>query len=371
MTFPDTYRVKAEISSLSERGGHCYLELVEKASDGGILSAKVRATCWSNVWGMLSAYFKETTHQSLAVGMKVLVDVAVSFHPVYGLSLQITGIDPAYTLGDLARQREQTIARLREDGVIDMQKMLTMPALPKRIAVISSKDAAGYQDFSHQLQQSGYLFTTTLFSAVMQGDKAAASVVSALTDIYDNTCLFDAVVIIRGGGATTDLSCFDSYELALHIAQVPLPVITGIGHQRDVSVADMVAHLSLKTPTAVAEYLIGIFDNAQQQLSQLQQRLLATADKILAFRKYQLSTVNYQLQNAFSTLLLRERNRLAVAEKTLALLSPADIFRKGYSLTRVNGRLLRHAADVHEGDVIETVLSDGTLRSTVTADTAG
>ncbi len=361
----DTYRIKAEIGSLSVRGGHCYMELVEKASDGAILAAKVRATCWSNIWVMLSAYFTETTHQPLSPGMQVLVDVGVSFHAVYGLSLQIVGIDPTFTLGDLARQREQTVLRLKQDGVFDMQQSLSMPTLPKRIAVISSGSAAGYEDFVHQLQQSGYDFSTVLFSAVMQGDKAAQSLVSALEEVSTSPSAFDVVVIIRGGGASTDLSCFDNYDLASHIAQFPLPVITGIGHQRDVSVADMVAFRSVKTPTAVAEFIIALMDEAQQTLDRLQQRLMLTADKISAVQRERIHTLIVRLQSAFGGIIMREQNRLGMAQKTLALLSPADIFRKGYSLTHVNGRVLRSADEVRAGDVIETCLADGVVRSTV------
>lgn len=359
----DSYNVKAEISSLSVRGGHCYMDLVEKSADGGSLAAKVRATCWSNVWTVLSAYFIHETGQPLAAGMQVLVEATVSFHPVYGLSLQILGIDPSYTLGDLARQRQQTITRLQKEGVIDMQQLLAMPTLPKRIAVVSSSEAAGYEDFIHQLGSSGYLFEPVLFPAIMQGDRAAASIVAALNSIYEKKDAYDIVVLIRGGGAVTDLSCFDSYDIAVNIAQFPLPVLTGIGHQRDVSVADMVACRSLKTPTAVAEYLISRMDSAQERLNQLALRLSGTASRCVMLQQERLSRLTLQLQSAFAAILLRERNRLDLAEKTVALLSPADIFRKGYSLTICNGQVVKNAADIHEGDLLVTELYDGKVKS--------
>ena len=253
---PERYWVRAEIASMSVRG-HCYMELVEKA-DNGILAAKVRATCWNNVYNLLSTYFIHETGQSLQVGLQVMLEVSVEFHAVYGLSLNIWNIDPTYTLGDLAKQRQATIRQLTEDGVLELQQTLKIPSLPRRIAVVSSADAAGYEDFCAQLKNNrfGFLFHTQLYPATMQGDNSARSIIEALHSIAEQEEEWDVVVIIRGGGANTDLRSFDDYNLASHCAQFPLPIIAGIGHTRDISIVDMVVHTSVKTPTAAAEWLI-------------------------------------------------------------------------------------------------------------------
>ena len=252
----ERYWVRAEIGSMSVRG-HCYMELVEKGNNG-ILAAKMRATCWSNVYALLSAYFAQETGHALHVGMQVLLEVSVEFHAVYGLSLNLWNIDPTYTLGDLAKQRQDTIRRLTEEGVMELQQALVVSRLPRRVAVVSSLDAAGYEDFCSQLKHNrfGFTFYTRLYPAVMQGDTAARSIISALGAIASEEEEWDVVVIIRGGGASTDLGCFDDYTLASHCAQFPLPIVAGIGHTRDVSVVDMVVHTSVKTPTAAAEWLI-------------------------------------------------------------------------------------------------------------------
>ena len=364
-TMPGTFRVRAEISSMNIRGGHCYLEFVEKAEDTSILSAKMRAVCWSNVWNMISAYFLDETGKMLSPGMQILAEGNIVFHPVYSLSFQLTGIDPSFTLGDLALQRQKTIKRLQDDGVFDLQRSLILPTLPKRIAVVSSPDAAGYGDFSHQLQSSGFLFSTTLFPAIMQGDRSAASVVEAMGKVFEKQDDFDVVVIIRGGGASTDLSCFDNYELASHIAQFPLPIITGIGHQRDVSVADMVAFKSEKTPTATAEFLISKMQREQDALNMLRTRLFASADKRVALQKEKLNTVLLKFRSLYSLYFNQQHNRLQMAEKTLTLLSPADIYKKGYSLTLHNGQVLTDPSQVATGDIITTELAGGTLQSVV------
>jgi exodeoxyribonuclease VII large subunit len=252
---PDRYWVRAEIASMSVRG-HCYMELVEK-SENGMLAAKMRATCWNNVYALLSAYFAQEAGESLHVGLQVLLEVSVEFHAVYGLSLNIWNIDPTYTLGDLAKQRQATLQQLTEDGVMELQKGLELPSLVRRIAVISSADAAGYGDFCDQLKNNrfGFSFQTQLYPAVMQGDNSAHSIIEALHSIAEQEEEWDVVVIIRGGGANTDLRCFDDYNLASHCAQFPLPIIAGIGHTRDISIVDMVVKISVKTPTAAAEVL--------------------------------------------------------------------------------------------------------------------
>ena len=363
---PEYYWVSAEITSLSVRG-HCYMELVEKAEDG-ILAAKVRATCWSNVYQSLSAYFEQETGQSLRVGMQVLLQVSVEFHAVYGLSLNIHKIDPTYTLGYLAKQRKITIQRLQQDGVMDLQKTLSLPTLPRRIAVISAEGAAGYGDFCDQLRNNeiGFHFQPSLFQALMQGESAAASIVKALQEIAATVDKWDVVVIIRGGGATTDLSCFDDYTLASHCAQFPLPIIAGIGHTRDVSVVDMVAHTSVKTPTAAAQYLIGIVAEQAERLTDLQTRLVSATQLIMQNEHNRLQLYRQSLRLTAQRLLLSERNHLSLLQKTLELHSPERIYRMGYSLLMCNGKVVRSVQDVPQGAQIETFLQDGKVVSTVT-----
>ncbi len=360
----DTYLVKAEISSLSVRG-HCYMELVEKAQDATTIAAKVRATCWQNVWVMMSAYFLDHTGMNLGVGMQVLLEAKVCFHPVYGLSLQILGIDPSYTLGALALQRQKTIQRLQEEGVFSLQQELSLPTLPKRIAVVSSPTAAGYGDFCHQLQLSGFAFSAVLFPAIMQGDNAAASIMKALDDIFVRKEEFDIVILIRGGGATTDLSCFDNYELAFHITQLPLPVISGIGHQRDVSIADMVAFHSEKTPTATAEFLVKMMQDQQNRLDLLVTRMYASADKRLSVQKQKLQVVMANLKRVFSLFLQRQRTQLEIRQKAIEMLSPETIYQKGYSLTLHDGKVVKDPSVLSSGDTITTCLAKGTVESVV------
>lgn len=360
---PGTYWVRAEIASLTDRG-HCYLELVEKGNQG-IFAAKIRATCWSNTWQLISAYFQQETGKRPEPGMQVLVEVSVDFHPIYGLSLNIRNIDPAFTLGDLARQRQLTLQQLEKDGVLDMNKSLTLPTVIRRIAVISAEDAAGYGDFCHQLTDNPYClqFSTQLFPAVMQGEQAARSIINALSAIAGVTDDFDSVVIIRGGGATTDLTCFDDYSLASHCAQFPLPILSGIGHTRDVSIVDMVVHQSLKTPTAVAEALID--HNARQlvRIDELRQRLAHVATQMVALRRRQIEQLRLTLQYTVSNTIQAELGKLRMFEQAVRLHSPEQIFRKGYSLTLCDGKVLRHAADVPAVTTITTVLANGELTS--------
>lgn len=346
-----TYWVQAEISSLSQRGGHMYLELVESIGTTGVkpyggpnMQAKMRATCWAGTSDMLMAYFESETGQTLQVGMTVLVEAEVQFHAVYGLSLSIVGIDPSYTVGEMARKRQQTILQLEKDGLMDAQQLLPLPTLIRRIAVISSPSAAGYGDFSHQLEQSGYRFETTLFGAIMQGDGAERSILAALEDIgkYENGA-FDCVAIIRGGGATTDLSCFDQYTLCAVCAQFDLPILSGIGHTRDVSVLDMVAHEALKTPTAVAEWLIHRMDAQAARIEQLLLRLRRTGERQILIR----------------------RHRVELLEQRIAACNPERIYRMGYSLLTKNGKVVRSVQELSKGDRIESHLADGKVQSTI------
>ena len=361
----DTYWVRAEIASLTERG-HCYMELVEKAKNNTV-AAKVRATCWQQVYHLLSAYFATETGQTLSVGMQVLLQVEVSFHAVYGLSLHVVGIDPTFTLGDLARQRQLTIQRLQEDGVMDLQRALTIPSLPRRIAVISAADAAGYGDFCHQLlsNNSGFLFRTQLFPAVMQGDQSPASIIAALEQIAYQVEQYDVVVIVRGGGATTDLRNFDDYSLAFHCANFPLPIIAGIGHTRDVSVVDMVVHTSVKTPTAAAEWLITAMQEQADRLAELQLRLQRIAQHAIRKQQNQLDNLWQSLRFATQRRLHRQRAQLELWAKTIALHSPERIYRMGYTLTTVNGKIVRSIHDVQAGEQLLTHTADGVIQSEV------
>lgn len=362
---PNRYWVCAEIASMSVRG-HCYIELVEKA-ENGILAAKVRATCWNNVYNLLSAYFVQETGQSLHVGLQVMLEVSVEFHAVYGLSLNVWNIDPTYTLGDLAKQRQATIQQLTEDGVMDLQKALQIPSLPRRVAVISSADAAGYGDFCDQLKHNrfGFKFHVQLYPAVVQGDNAARSVVQALNSIAALEEEWDVVVIIRGGGATTDMTCFDDYNLASHCAQFPLPIIAGIGHTRDVSVVDMVVHTSVKTPTAAAEWLIECVAQQVERVSNWMLRLQRAAQNAVYREQNRLSLYEQRIINAVHGKALSERGKLDVWLKTIELHSPERIFKMGYSLTTVNGKLVRHLREVNQGDILETHLHDGVIQSVV------
>lgn len=340
---PETYWVKAEITEMSVRGGHCYMELAEK-NEGGILAAKMRATCWSNLYTMLAAYFLEETGSPLQPGMQILVETEVQYHAVYGMSLNILNIDPQYTLGGLAQQRQKTIAQLQKEGVFDLQRAFVLPDLCTHIAVISSEHAAGYQDFADQLQRSGYRFIPALFPAVMQGENAPQSIMAALRSIAEDERPWDAVVIIRGGGAVTDLNCFDDYNLCSHCAQFPLPILSGIGHTKDVSVLDMVVYLSLKTPTAVAAYLIEQAQMQTARIDELRRRLRQTAERQILIR----------------------RHRMELLWQKVQMFSPERIYRQGYSLLCVNGKVVRSIAEVKTGDQVTTYLSDGSVQSQVT-----
>ena len=329
-----SYWVKAEINSLSERGGHLYLELVDGQS------AKMRATCWAGNKEVLLAYFQSETGQTLQAGMTVLVEVEIQWHAVYGLSLSIINIDPSFTLGEIARQRQRTINQLEADGLLEAQKQLTLPTLVSNIAIISSAQAAGYEDFIHQLDSTPYIINHTLFPAIMQGPTAERSILEALESIqeYENGH-FDAIVIIRGGGATSDLSCFDSYTLCAVCAQLDIPVITGIGHTRDISVLDIVAHLSLKTPTAVAEFLIHRMEAQINRINDLLVRLQRTAERQVLLRQH----------------------RIELLEQRLSACNPETIYKKGYSLLTKNGVVIRSVKDIKAADLVTAHLIDGTV----------
>ena len=361
---PETYWVRCEIASLSEKGGHLYLDLVEKGQRG-LFVARQRATCWNGRQQMLRAYFAQETGSSLQAGMQVLLEVSVRFHSVYGLSLDVHGIDPQYTLGDMARQRQAAISRLQAEGVFDMQRMLSLPTLTRRLAVVSAAEAAGYSDFVHQLEESPYSFIATLFPAVMQGDRAAASIRAALDSIGATEEEFDAVVIIRGGGATTDLTCFDDYALAALCAQFPLPILTGIGHTRDVSVLDMVAFQALKTPTAVAAFLVERMDEQMERMQRLTYRLQQTALRQVLLRRHRVEQLEQRLYAGVQAWAMLRRNHIRMLEQRVETLNPERVYRLGYSLLRKEGRVVRSVADCRQGDIVSAELADGIVQLTV------
>lgn len=320
LTFKAPLWVVAEISDLNmNRSGHCYLELVEKDSLSDKIIAKSRATIWAFAFRMLKPYFETSTGETFRPGIKVLLKVSVEFHQVYGFSLNVHDIDPNYTLGDMARKRAEIIEQLEADGVLEMNKLLELPRVPQNIAVISSDTAAGYGDFLDQLtnNEQGYHFNTRLFQAVMQGDKTPDSIINALEAVYAQSNSFDAVVIIRGGGSKSDLSSFDNYELAYFITQYPLPIITGIGHERDDSVVDTVAHTRLKTPTAVAEFLIEHLFRFDEHLEDLKQQLIDISLEYTESRLHQVDDLSYQLQHITRNLLENHRDYLVSANQRL------------------------------------------------------
>lgn len=387
--FSNTIWVRAEISELRENGGHCYLELIEKESDSDHIIAKVRANIWSGTYRMLKPYFESSTGESFRAGMTVLVSVVVEFNGLYGFSLNIRDIDPVFTIGELAARRMEIIRQLEAEGIADMNKELSFPVLPQRLAIISSETAAGYGDFCDQLNANSrnYAFYPKLFPAIMQGMQAELSIIQALEKIYDHIDLFDVVVIIRGGGATTDLSCFDSYNLALNCAQFPLPIIAGIGHQRDVSILDMVAHTSVKTPTAAAEFLISNLDEAEDMINEFAHQLSNFASKATKNEERRLEMTRLRIKQAARTGFLKETNllstylikiknyvqnrmvhessRLNLIQTKIETHSPKFLTERGYTITTMNGKRLTSTQEIKTGDKITTHLPDGNFNSKI------
>jgi exodeoxyribonuclease VII large subunit len=434
ISLPDMYWVIAEISEIKENNaGHCYLELVEKHPDESNVRARIKAIIWSNRFRFLKSFFENITGDSLREGLKILVKTKVEYHEIYGLSLIITDIDPAFTIGELAIKRQQVIKRLEEEGVFTMNKELDFPALPQRIAIISSKNAAGYTDFINHIYENnfGYVFYCALFESVMQGTETEQSIIDALDKIMLNSHLFDLVVIIRGGGSQSDLSWFDSYNIAYHVTQFPLPVITGIGHDKDLSICDMVANKSLKTPTAVADFLISSVSEAENNLLSLSTeikdisavilekyrnrietagiRLLPLVRIMLSHERDKLSgktievnrigkeytfragriVANHELRLASGTksffsnkknlverikqnllsytshIVERNRAKFEVLENNLNILKPENVLQRGYTITTLNGRIIKSSQKVKSDDIIDTRFSDGTIKSRV------
>lgn len=386
---PEPLWVKAEVSELRTNRGHCYMEFVQKAENGNGIIAKARGQVWANKWALIKNYFEKTTGQALSPGMQVLVCVEPTFHELYGYSLNVVDIDPTFTLGDIARRRMEIIQRLKDEGVLDMNKELPLPRLLQRIAVISSASAAGYGDFADQLQnnQYGLHFITRLFPATMQGDGVEQSIISALNCIAADMDSWDIVVIIRGGGSTSDLNGFDTLALAENVAQFPLPVITGIGHERDDTVIDMVAHTRVKTPTAAAEFLIHHQANelatveqfaeqiaalAMQQLHREQVRQqnitakLPTLLTLVSARENNRTSMSWQrLTAACTTRLMKELHRIERISDKISSADPEHVLRLGYSITRINGKAVTDASSVASGDTITTTLAHGEIQSEV------
>lgn len=388
--FHDEVWIHAELSDVrTNANGHCYLEFIEKDSRGNTPIARAHGVIWANVYRMLKPYFEEETGRPFASGIKVSVCVKVDFHELYGYSLTVRDIDPTYTIGDMARQRREILRQLEEEGVLTLNKELRMPLLPQRVAVISSATAAGYGDFRNQLfgNPQGFVFYVKLFQALMQGDRAEESIIEALNRIFSEAERWDAVVIIRGGGATSDLSCFDSYLLAANCAQFPLPIITGIGHERDDTVIDCVAHTRVKTPTAAAEYLISAMQDTASHLATLQSGVETTVTNLLHEERRKTEQLSGKLSSLFALRKLHEEQRAAsiwlrlaqacrlriaqerhnveLMEQTARHASPELLLKRGYSITLHNGKAVTDATLLKEGDELETHLAKGRVKSIV------
>lgn len=412
-SFADAYWVRAETSDVrvNAASGHCYLEFVEKSPETNLLIAKARGSIWARTFRLLKPYFELETGQAFTSGLKVLVKVTVEFHELYGFSLNVLDIDPSYTLGDMMRRRQEIIRRLQDEGVFDLNRELVLPELTRRLAVITSPTAAGYEDFTNQLLNNpqGYPFYIKLFPALMQGEKTEESVIAALDRIYEHRDLFDAVIIIRGGGATSDLNSFDSYLLAANCAQFPLPILTGIGHERDDTIVDLVAHTRLKTPTAVAAFLLERMDRVAGELSLLQQQLVQDAERILLAQRNFLQLLSTRfpervlnriersrselhrlaaaLPSAVSTLLARqdkgleqmkgrirsavenrcsrEKQQLQLAEQFIRMASPDYVLKRGYSLALKDGRIVKSPAGLAPGDSLTVRWADGEAQTEI------
>ena len=387
--FAEPVWVRAEISEMHENvSGHCYLDLIEKADDTDVLVAKQKATIWAFTYRMLKPYFESETGATLRAGMKVLLLCEVEFHEVYGVSLNVRDIDPAFTVGEMAVRRAEIIRRLTDDGIVDMNKQQPLAPVPQRVAVISSATAAGYGDFCDQLRNNvfGYTFNIKLFPATMQGAQTEQSVVAALDKICDFIDNFDVVVIIRGGGATSDLVAFDNYNLALHCAQFPLPIISGIGHQRDESVVDLVAHTRVKTPTAAAEFLVARINDFEKnidemaqnvafsarevvhdELLRLQQRIarLGVVQRVCVRHDAALQHLTMRLRNAAKMAISSEEKRMALVEKSIEYADPATLLQRGFTLTTKHGKIVKSVCDVALGDIVTTHLADGAFTAMV------
>lgn len=413
VTVPETQQVwiTAELSDVAVRGGHCYMELLQKDPATGVTQARARAVIWANIWSRLAAYFKASTGQDFATGIKVMVRVSVSYHPVYGMNLVISSVNPEYTMGDLMRRRREILQRLEKEGLLNRNRSLQWPVPVQRIAVVSAPGAAGYGDFINQLYHNPYRlkFHSRLFPAVMQGDKAPASILAALRAIDREAGQWDCVVVIRGGGSTSDLAAFEDYALAAAMASCSVPVIVGIGHERDVTVLDYVANMRVKTPTAAAEWLIakgaaeldGLrristslhkvlterVNGNRTQLSFIEGQLPAYARRVLSHSSQKLQMASVVLKSVSPRYLTPQRQRLDMlcnilpqsvdvqmkrharrldsCASLIEALSPTTVLRRGFSITKIGDTIVRNASDVQHGAVLTTVFVDGKINSTV------
>jgi exodeoxyribonuclease VII large subunit len=404
--------VRGETSDLrTHSSGHCYMELVEKNESNQQIAARMRAVVWASTFARLKPFFEHETGQPFASGIRILVRASVEYHELYGFSLNIVDIDPSYTLGDLARRRMEIIRQLKAEGILTMNRELSFPQIPSRIAIITSPSAAGYGDFIRQLEDnpSGFAFHCKLFAAIMQGERSEESIIAALEKVFNNVKLFDLVVIIRGGGAASELSCFDSYRLAAESAQFPLPIVTGIGHERDETVLDLVAHTRMKTPTAVAEFLINRMSQAAQTIDELERSLCTIASNNLSAHDRLLQTLAARLPllvlqkmdqqrvflrnttaqlplgainaiNQNSNGIVRLQNSMIqamqqkhaagihfveITEQFLRMASPDYTLQRGYSITTKNGAIVKNAASLAANDLIITRFADGEISSQV------
>lgn len=388
-TLCEQYWLEAEIGQIGENNGHCYLEFIQKVEGHNTPVARAKAKCWRNVWGSVRPYFEHTTGQTLTLGMKVLVLVHPDFHEAFGFSWIVDDIDPRFTLGDMARRRQEIIRQLKAEGVFDLNRELPLPLFTQRIAVISSSTAAGYGDFCRQLEENkrGFRFSVTLYESLMQGEGVERSIISALDKINAHIDDYDCVVIIRGGGATSDMSGFDSLLLAENVANFPLPVITGIGHDRDECILDMVSHTRVKTPTAAAAFLIDRLEQVARRIDDAADRITSYVQHRMEIEKMRLSraaeripilfslvkskqenkmeTLNQRIASAVQRLIDRRRHTLDILEQRTKSLDPTLLLQRGYSITLVNGHALRSPSAVKPGDIIVTRLADGTVKSTV------
>ena len=376
MQMPDEYWVEAELSECRERGGHCYMELIEKDEQTNTPVARASAKCWRQTWQIIQPHFERVTGQPLHAGLKVLLRVYAQYHEAYGFSWIVTDIDPTYTIGDMARKRQEIIRQLKEEGIFDLQRELCIPLFAQRIAVISAAGAAGYGDFCRQLDDNeyGFKFEVTLFPAIMQGEQVERSIIDALNKIYSLTShpspltsQFDCVVIIRGGGATADLSGFDTLALAEHVAQFPIPIITGIGHDRDESSLDMVSNTRVKTPTAAATLLIDNLRQVLERLNTAQQRI-SLMGHIIIDARHRIEMLQQRLSTAIERMMTNQKHRLSQIELLLQSFDPQLLLSRGYSITLHHGRAVRDPRQLKAGDEIETRVEKGTIRSVVNSE---
>lgn len=388
----ESYWVQAELSDVRENNGHCYMELIQKDERSNTPIAKARASCWRNTWMLIRPYFERVTGQTMHSGMKVLLQVHAQFHENFGFSWIIEDINPEFTIGDMARKRLEIIRQLKEEGVYDLQKELHIPMFAQHIAVISSETAAGYGDFCDQLINNdfGFHFATRLYPAIMQGEGVEQSVISALNRINEDIeqgVAIDVVVIIRGGGATSDLSGFDTLELAENVANFPIPIITGIGHERDESVLDMISHTRVKTPTAAAALLIENLMEVWQTVQSLEDRITSVvSDRIkreyqqlehfsktipLQFAMlqqknlFQLDTITNNLRPLLKRYMMQESHQLEMLGQRIKALDPQVLLLRGYSITLHDGKAVRDVKKLKSGDEIETRVAYGTIKSIV------